>query len=742
MTDAEVNVPPVAEDNKPQPTVWYKRRAVVIAGVVLGAAAVAAIIAGVFAGTGVLSSSSNSSSSTSNGSGPGETQTDAAAGTPAPATGYYYQYPATVEEKSYSPVYADLEKAHFTPWAEWKAKCGNGKCEEGEWCRTCPQDCPCTVNCGNGVCDDGENGDSCPQDCPYFLAACGNGKCEANDTLWTWQYENPINCPQDCTNKDVCGNGKCEASESCFLCPQDCGKCAPMCGDLRCDANEDCKSCPRDCGLCDIKVGDGICDWPRESLADSKDCRTEILTNNITFEGVTYATIDNAPVPSGLPFTDTSCTNQWIEVPAGWRIAVLNARASRLLKTGKVSFSTGCVVFADGYARPANLKDSKPGDCGEVPIQVSIVNGVTKYQLGKDMCPSRILVQSLRSSLENSKEGELKACPFNCSGHGACDPFEGVCVCNGRWTGPGCERVTGDLRIPESNNTWYKPVRGVAWQWQLQGNIDRSFNVPLYDIDFDNSPAIFDKLHQDGRKVMCYFSAGSWENFRTDQALFPREFLGGSLNFGTGDDFKDEAWIDLRRMDAYMGLMLDRIDQAKRRGCDGIEFDNPDGIIHSTNFKDKNSYILNTQIVYNKWLVAQSHARGLAVALKNSNEFASFLWETYDMVVNEECFINGNCANYWSFLKANKPVLNTEYFTARCLYCDAANKMNFSTIKKVPDLTACRADCKTTWNTAPCVAAKFPNPPVQGNWCAAVTNDLPDECPNKRFAPCDPKRPY
>jgi len=44
----------------------------------------------------------------------------------------------------------------------------------------------------------------------------------------------------------------------------------------------------------------------------------------------------------------------------------------------------------------------------------------------------------------------------------------------------------------------------------------------------------------------------------------------------------------------------------------------------------------------------------------------------------------------WPWINAGKPILNTEYFTARCMYCFQAEAMNTSTIKKVPDLTSCR----------------------------------------------------
>jgi len=36
----------------------------------------------------------------------------------------------------------------------------------------------------------------------------------------------------------------------------------------------------------------------------------------------------------------------------------------------------------------------------------------------------------------------------------------------------------------------------------------------------------------------------------------------------------------------------------------------------------------------------------MGVAMKNNNEAAAFHVDDYDMVVNEECWINGNCNNY------------------------------------------------------------------------------------------------
>ena len=57
-------------------------------------------------------------------------------------------------------------------------KCGNGECDFGEACDTCPGDCgDC---CGNGLCDDdfGEACDTCPVDCGD---CCGNGEVDGDE---------------------------------------------------------------------------------------------------------------------------------------------------------------------------------------------------------------------------------------------------------------------------------------------------------------------------------------------------------------------------------------------------------------------------------------------------------------------------------------------------------------------------------------------------------------------------------
>eukprot|EP01134_Creolimax_fragrantissima_P006966 CFRG6966T1 len=633
-------------------------------------------------------------------------------------------------------------------WTEWRQNCGNGICEEGEWCRTCPQDCPCTKIANNGVCEDGENGLDNPGDCLKTNSVCGNGICESfAETTYTNFYETPYNCPIDCPMTDVCGNGNCESTESCFTCSSDCGQCPSICGDGHCNINigESCLNCARDCGLCEPVIGDGLCAWPKENSSSSPlDCTTTDLPSTVEVGGVIFATMHYGDADKD-DYTDASCESANTLIPNGWKLADNNLR-SRLVAAA-YNFQTPCLVLSDGASLPT--KNKAASECHAVPLSVVTHSNLSmSVSFLADLCPARVLIESIESVI-NSPGYVAKQCPDKCNNHGTCDLITGKCNCDGRWAGTSCNRVIGDISITLAAD-WYKPDKGIRWQWQLQDDIDQSVDVPLYDVDVDTPADVIASLHAAGRKVMCYFSAGSWEEWRVDQSLFPKEVMGGYLDFGTGDVFKDEAWLDIRRLDIIGPLLLHRLDLAQEKGCDAIEFDNPDMIIHVHGLSG--NVELTTQLQFNKWCAGQAHARGMGVALKNSNEFAAFLSETYDMVVNEEAFINGNIDNYWPFLNRNKPVLNTEYFTSRCFYCSTANAMGVSSIKKTPNLDACMKDCSTmplpSDVTSVCEVSGFTTasrskyPTNPDGWCGMTKNTDANECPATRFAVCDPEYGY
>ena len=74
---------------------------------------------------------------------------------------------------------------------------------------------------------------------------------------------------------------------------------------------------------------------------------------------------------------------------------------------------------------------------------------------------------------------------------------------------------------------------GASWQWQLSEEINTSYDVDMYDIDLVETPqSVIDELHSKGEKVICYFSAGSWEEFRDDANDFRKKFWEKHLKDG------------------------------------------------------------------------------------------------------------------------------------------------------------------------------------------------------------------
>lgn len=200
--------------------------------------------------------------------------------------------------------------------------------------------------------------------------------------------------------------------------------------------------------------------------------------------------------------------------------------------------------------------------------------------------------------------------------------------------------------------SWWKPTADSTWQWQLSGAVDTSHDVDVYDIDLFNSPSdLIATLKSQGRRVLCYFSAGSAESFRADFGAFLPGDMGLPL-----DGFPDERWVDTRS-DNVRAIMLQRLDLAADKGCDGVEPDNVDGYANPTGFPLTGS----TQLDFNTFLANAAHARGLAVALKNDVGQLQQLEPFFDMAVNEQCNQYRECGGYAVFTSKNKPVFNAEY---------------------------------------------------------------------------------
>ncbi len=245
------------------------------------------------------------------------------------------------------------------------------------------------------------------------------------------------------------------------------------------------------------------------------------------------------------------------------------------------------------------------------------------------------------------------------------------------------------MPLIRAGDTW-RPALNTSWQIQYSGTpIDQSVDAAMYDIDlFDSEASLVAALHAQGRKVICYMSAGSWEDWRPDQGAFPPAVLGKDYVGWPG-----EKWLDIRRIDLLGPIMQARLDQCKSKGFDGVDPDNLDGYNNDTGFP----LTYADQVAYNTWLANEAHARGLAIGLKNDPEQIADLLPFFDWALTESCFDQGWCDQLTPFIAAGKPVFDIEYTDSGITtgqFCAQANAMNINAILKHRELDGWREACR------------------------------------------------
>jgi hypothetical protein len=230
---------------------------------------------------------------------------------------------------------------------------------------------------------------------------------------------------------------------------------------------------------------------------------------------------------------------------------------------------------------------------------------------------------------------------------------------------------------------------GMSWQIQFSGTLDTSLDVQLYDLDlFDTPDDVFASVKDQGALLVCYFSAGSFEDWRDDASGFPTSALGNPL-----EGWKGEWWVDVRDP-TVREIMAARMDHAVERGCDAVDPDNVDGWANDNGL----GFTAADQLDYNTFLATEAHARRLGVGLKNDLDQVLRLVSSFDFSVNEECLAYDECAMLHPFIDAGKPVLHIEYVDA---WSDASARADdvcgqepdFSTLVKTWDLGPEYLDC-------------------------------------------------
>jgi hypothetical protein len=201
-----------------------------------------------------------------------------------------------------------------------------------------------------------------------------------------------------------------------------------------------------------------------------------------------------------------------------------------------------------------------------------------------------------------------------------------------------------------------------SWHLQLDGRLQTP-DRQLYDIDlYDTPQQTIGDLKAVGRIVICYFSAGTWEDWRPDAADYPTTALGAPLA-----DWPGERWLDTRNAEVR-ALLSKRLDLAVSKGCNGVDPDNVDG------YSNPNGLQLSAadQLDFNRWLAREAHSRDLSIGLKNAVALIPELVDDFDFAVNESCYRYRECDGYQLFRQQGKAVLIAEYRTYNSAMCEKA----------------------------------------------------------------------
>jgi hypothetical protein len=128
---------------------------------------------------------------------------------------------------------------------------------------------------------------------------------------------------------------------------------------------------------------------------------------------------------------------------------------------------------------------------------------------------------------------------------------------------------------PTAQADLWQPAVADKIQMVLSGTVRASEgsvipqNVNIFDIDlFDTPASTISTLRDQGIKVICYFSAGTSEDWRPDYSDFKDSDKGAGLS-----DWNGEKYLDLRSANVF-NVMANRIRKASSAGCDAIDPDN------------------------------------------------------------------------------------------------------------------------------------------------------------------------
>lgn len=231
-----------------------------------------------------------------------------------------------------------------------------------------------------------------------------------------------------------------------------------------------------------------------------------------------------------------------------------------------------------------------------------------------------------------------------------------------RWIPTPAERLTYTWVLGDISSLTPQQVYNLQTK-DLSGNPIPTGDV--YELDGDAATAAqVTYLQSRGKKVVCYYDGGVYEDYRADAYKFPTSVIGKP-----DEGWEGSWWLDIRQISILKPIMEARTQVCADKGFDAVI---PDEV---SNWSNDSGFPITyqDQLIYNRLLARLAHSRGLTVGLKGDIEQVEDLVGDFDFTLNEECYQYKECTTVYNpvdgkehpglqvFIQANKAVWVAEY---------------------------------------------------------------------------------